>query len=142
MKTKILIATLLISFISCKNEKKEMVLKDTVFANVKINILNDKKWDVDKPMMAHIQHIKNDVIQFNGNSLDDHKNLSAKIDENLGLLTSNCTMKGQAHDELHKWLLPFLEITETYKNSDSKEKAQNNYQIIKQSFKLLDENFK
>ena len=109
---------------------------------INIVLLNGEKWTVDKPMMQHIQNIKSDVMQFKGNSLKDYQVLADKINKNLELLTSNCTMTGQAHDELHKWLVPFLEMAENFSNSKTIEEAQKNYQTIKSSFDILDKNFK
>ncbi len=145
MKTKFLILILITTiFIACKTEKKQedITLKPNAFTNINIEILNNEKWIVDKPMMAHIQNIKNDVMQFNGTTLNDYKNLANKINTNLDLLTSNCTMKGQGHDELHKWLLPFLDISKEFTNSKNIKDAKENYKVIKHSFRLVDKNFK
>lgn len=144
MKTKIL-SLLLISifFFSCKTDKKEsVVLKPNEFTNIQIEVLNGEKWVVDRPMMKIIQDIKKEVVQFNGETLKDYKTLSNKITEHLNVLTSSCTMTGQGHDELHKWLLPFLDISKTFAKSSNLQEAKDNYQIIKHSFHLVDENFK
>lgn len=158
MKFKLSILTLLIIFLfACKKEKTttkkqqvvsiENIKQETKehkhhHENIKIELLNGEKWTVDKPMMQHIKNIKSDVMQFTGKSLEEYQLLAKKIDTNLELLTSNCTMTGQAHDELHKWLVPFLEKAENFSNSTTTIQAKDNYQIIKSSFKVLDQNFK
>jgi hypothetical protein len=144
MKTKILsiLIVIIISF-SCKTDKKEtIILKPNEFTNIQIEILNDEKWVVDKPMMDIIVNIKKDVMQFDGKTLEDYNNLANKIKKHLDVLTSSCTMKGQGHDELHKWLLPFLDISKEFTNSRTLKDAQENYQVIKHSFNLVDKNFK
>jgi len=144
MKTKILsILIITILFFSCKIDKKEaIILKPNEFTNIQIEVLNDEKWVVDKPMMDIIQNIKKDVMQFDGNTLEDYNKLSNKITKHLDVLTSSCTMKGQGHDELHKWLLPFLDISKAFAKSNNLKDAQENYQVIKHSFGLVDKNFK
>ena len=156
MKFKLRILTVLTIFLfACKKEKtiikkQQVVSKQTQkqeanehhHEDTKIVLLNGEKWQVDKPMMQHIKNIKFDVMQFTGNSLKEYQLLAKKIDTNLELLTSNCTMTGQAHDELHKWLVPFLEKAENFSNSTTTKQAKENYEIIKSSFKVLDQNFK
>ncbi len=161
MKKIIVALFLMASFVSCKTEKKdtkknpsmEEISKEKTdkyeeekhnhhHNDIKIELLNGEKWTVDKPMMHHIKNIKKDVMQFKGSNYEDYINLADKINTNLELLTSNCTMTGQAHDELHKWLVPFLEMSEKFSESKNLKDAQENYQGIKQSFKILDDNFK
>jgi len=144
MKTKILsiLIVIIISF-SCKTDKKEtVILKPNEFTNIQIEVLNGEKWVVDKPMMKIIQDIEKEVMQFDGNSLEDYNKLSNKITKHLDVLTSSCTMTGQGHDELHKWLLPFLDISKEFAKSKTLKDAQENYQVIKHSFNLVDKNFK
>jgi CII-binding regulator of phage lambda lysogenization HflD len=81
-------------------------------------------------------------MQFDGKTLEDYNNLSNKIKKHLDVLTSSCTMTGQGHDELHKWLLPFLDISKEFAKSKTLKDAQENYQVIKHSFNLVDKNFK
>ena len=69
---------------------------------------NGKKWHVDENMMAFIRAMEEDVLAY-PDMEETSDALKAKLQENLDNLTSNCTMKGQAHDELHKWLLPYID---------------------------------
>ncbi len=89
---------------------------------------NGKKWTVDPEMMIHIKNIDSSVLSFEGKSYDT---LYENLDNNLTLLTSNCTMSGQAHDELHKWLVPFLGTVEDLGNSSSLSESQKTFREIK-----------
>ena len=143
MKTKILsILIITVLFFSCKTDKKEVVLKPNKFTNIQIEVVNGEKWVVNKSMMGFIKNIEKNVKQFDGKTLEDYKSLSVKINKDLRLVTSSCTMTGQGHDELHKWLLPFLDISKEFTNSKTLKDAQENYQVIKHSFNLVDKNFK
>jgi ferritin len=50
-------------------------------------------------------------------------------------------MTGQAHDELHKWLLPYLDLTNQFAEVKTIDEAENQYQKIKESFKALNKFF-
>ncbi len=105
-------------------------------------VLNDvEKWKVDDNMMVHIQNMEKDINSFDTTS-NNYAGLAKSIDSNLDLLTSNCTMKGQAHDELHKWLLPFLDLSEKFSDSDSEQEYANNFEKIKTSFSTFNTYFK
>ncbi len=43
-------------------------------------------------------------------------------------------MEGQAHDELHKWLLPFIELSEEFDVATEKENQEKIYQEFKKMF--------
>lgn len=113
--------------------------------NEVIVLNNGEKWIVVPEMMAFIKNIENSVIDFftkENPSFEDHQQLSILIEDNLGKLTSNCTMTGQGHDELHKWLLPFLDLSTQYSECENLEQAEEIYQIINDSFKELNTYFK
>lgn len=127
---------------SCSETQKEQAPKEHAHDNNEdIALNNGEKWVVDTEMMQHIEKIVNDVQGFNIEN-SDYAELANKIDKNLGLLTSNCTMKGQAHDELHKWLLPFIQLSKDFKNANSNDEAQKEYEKIKESFTTFNTYFK
>lgn len=152
MKPSILtIAAILTSFFffSCNNTTNESVNENTEIPteenhnhdeNEAIVLDNGSKWIVVPEMMVFIKNIENSLANFSLNekpSFEDHQQLSILIEGNLEKLTSNCTMTGQGHDELHKWLLPFLDLSTQYSESKNLEEAKRTYQIIYDSFKEL-----
>lgn len=153
MKLKLIIITLIIFMYSCKDSKKETIIipeikKETPKEehnhneNESIVFNNGEKWKVVDHMMAHIKRMNLDVANFKGTTLKEHQDLSAKLIENINLLTANCTMTGQAHDELHKWLLPFIDIANNFTEVKTIEEAKTQYNKIKKSFKDLNTYFK
>lgn len=98
-----------------------------------IELNNGQKWKVDENMMVYIAQMDEDVSGFSGSAIDEYKQLASALDKNIEQLTSNCTMEGKAHDELHKWLLPFIELTEQFSASDTEEEADKYYRHIKAS---------
>ncbi|MGB1038641.1 MAG: hypothetical protein ACPGYY_08345 [Bacteroidia bacterium] len=110
-------------------------------SNSDIELNNGKKWIVVPEMFAYITSIEDDINEFEGKTLVDHQQLSTQISTTLGKLTSNCTMTGKGHDELHKWLLPFLDMADEYKNSSSTENASKVLSEMKESYTVLHSNF-
>ena len=98
---------------------------------------NGKKWVVVPEMMTFIKNIENEMVDFYKNenpNFENYQTLSITIEKNLEELTSNCTMTGQAHDELHKWLVPFLDLSADFVEVENEEEARAVYQKIKESF--------
>jgi hypothetical protein len=80
-----------------------------------IELDNGKKWKVNPEMMVHVRNIENDMKVFSKDKSTatdaDYKALAGRIGGNIDNITKSCTMTGKSHDELHKWLLPFIDHT-------------------------------
>jgi hypothetical protein len=106
-----------------------------------IKLNNGEKWKVDANMITHIRNMENDVISFAKVEPKDYKALSAKLQSNIDLLTSNCTMEGKAHDELHKWLLPYIDLVNELAEAKEETKAEKQFQKIENSFITFNQYF-
>ena len=144
-KLIILLTSFMVLFSSCnelatKDEKiqNEIVSEDE---NLGIELNNGAKWKVDENMMVHIKNIENDIISFAGTEKKEYKLLAEKLQSNIDLLTSNCTMKGQAHDELHKWLVPYIELVDVLSENQDSTDAVSHFQNIEKSFLLFNQYF-
>jgi hypothetical protein len=108
----------------------------------KIELNNGEKWVVDSNMIIHIRNIENDVNSFSKDDNKDFKTISKKIQSHLDLLTSNCTMTGKAHDELHKWLLPFIDLVKELSDAKDMDIASEKFKDIQTSFLTFNTFFK
>ena len=106
-----------------------------------IELNNGEKWQVDANMLTHIRTMENDVISFAKVEQKDYKVLSEKLQASIDLLTSNCTMTGQAHDELHKWLLPYMDLVEELSEAEDKIEAEKQFQEIQTSITTFNHYF-
>jgi hypothetical protein len=98
-----------------------------------------KKWKVDDHMMDELRELES--IVNHANRKENTMSLDAIADSlivHLDLLTSNCTMQGQAHDELHKWLVPFIELVNEYANYEKESVARQ--QLIEMKSRFLEFN--
>lgn len=124
-------------------KKSEEVVNEHVHTETKSNIEldNGQKWKVDEHMMVHIRNMEIDITSMAGNESEDYTLLAKKMNKNIELLTSNCTMQGQAHDELHKWLLPFIELSGAFSNSETAEDTKINFMKLKEAFLVFNQYF-
>ena len=111
-------------------------------ASIELN--NGHKWKIEVEMMKYITNMQSDVKLFseaNNKNLNDYAILGAGLQKNVDLLTSNCTMKGKAHDELHKWLLPYIDMVDKFNKSKNESDNQAIFKEIENSFVLFNQYF-
>ena len=150
-KITILIPVISLFLFSCGNtsnekskEQTETVTHEEHQHNAEIQTIelnNGEKWKVDANMITHIRNMENDVISFAKVEQKDYKSLSEKLQSNIDLLTSNCTMKGKAHDELHKWLLPYMDLVKEFSEAKNETEASKQFQNIQISFTSFNQYF-
>jgi len=151
MKTTIIILAGSILLFSCNiaTKEQEKVKTETVSQepehqhdeNETIELNNGEKWKVDENMITHIHNMENDLSNFKGTTLTEYKTLSENLQKNVDLLTSNCTMKGKAHDELHKWLLPYIDLVKELSEAKDEIKAAKQLEYIQTSFSTFNQYF-
>jgi len=106
-----------------------------------IELNNGEKWKVDANMITHIRNMENDINSFANVEQKDFKSLAEKLQSNIDLLTSNCTMKGKAHDELHKWLLPYIDLVKELSEAKDETEASKQFENIQTSFTTFNQYF-
>ncbi len=136
---------------SCGDTSNEKSIKQTETVTLEehhhdeesevIELNNGEKWVVDTNMITHIRNMENDVIAFAKAEQKIHKSLAEKLQANIDLLTSNCTMEGKAHDELHKWLLPYIDMVKELSEAEDETEASKQFENIQTSFKTFNQYF-
>ncbi len=117
------------------NHSEEQQHEETIILN------NGKKWKVNDNMLPYILDAEKIFFAYLDNHDSDFKKLAKDLESKNDSLTSNCTMEGQAHDELHKWLLPHLELTEKLASAKNENEAQNQINELKISFETFHKYF-
>lgn len=107
----------------------------------KIELDKGKKWKVKDEMLIHIRNMEKEVHSFASSKTKDYKSLAKNLQASIGLLTSNCTMTGKAHDELHKWLLPYIELIGNLSTSKNEEFQKKQFENIQTSFVVFNQFF-
>lgn len=50
-------------------------------------------------------------------------------------------MKGKSHDELHKWLYPYMALVDELNDAENENEANQVFQKIKESFETFNQYF-
>jgi len=142
MKPLFLFISLLLIIISC--DSNEQITEYHQFELDYTLLLNDgEKWQVVDHMMDELRQIEEIVIANNAIEsaivIDD---IADSLIVHLDLLTSNCTMQGQAHDELHKWLVPFINLVNEFAKNEDEDIAKEQLKEMKKSFEVFNTYFK
>ncbi|MCF8284171.1 MAG: hypothetical protein K9I48_04275 [Sphingobacteriales bacterium] len=150
-KITILISVISLFLFSCGNtsnekskEQTETVTHEEHQHNAEIQIIelnNGEKWKVDANMITHIRNMENDINSFANVKQKDFNSIAEKLQSNIDLLTSNCTMKGKAHDELHKWLLPYIDLAKELSEAKDETEASKRFENIQTSFTTFNQYF-
>ena len=152
MKKKIILIPAIALFLfgcgNASNEKSEDLIEiethdehhhDDESEAIELN--NGEKWQVNANMITHIRNMENDVVSYAKVEQKDYKVLSEKLQASIDLLTSNCTMKGKAHDELHKWLLPYIDLVKELSEAINEAEALQQFENIQTSFTTFNQYF-
>ena len=82
-----------------------------------LNTNHGKKWQMDDHTRAMFKQMTQKVGTFSG----DSKALGKLLQEDLQELIKGCTMKGAAHEELHKFLVLYMPAIGKLSESGHKE---------------------
>jgi hypothetical protein len=127
-------------------EKQETIINETEThdhnSQTEPMVLNNgKKWKVDDHMMVFFQDMEQDIKSFSLDDLKDYQLLADGLQKNINHLTTNCTMSGMAHDELHKWLIPYITEVNALSEAENEIEAIKTFKNIQESFKTFNKYF-
>lgn len=104
----VLFSLVAIAAVSCSSNQNSEEQTESQKNTYNIELVNNEKWGVNDEMMVHIKNMESDIEKVEEAETPDYEELGQELDKNIELLTSSCTMSGKSHDELHKWLVPFI----------------------------------
>lgn len=135
-------------FVGCNNSKNNKSTENhsdiEKLQNEEISIMNlndGNKWLVNEEMKPYVEEAKTLLIDFKKNKSENYKELAKALkNKNLQLIKS-CTMKGQSHDELHKWLFPHIEKINELVTANNTTEALKIIHQLENSFNIYDQYF-
>lgn len=74
-----------------------------------------ERWVVDPPMLVPVRRMQQRIAQaaHQGALLTpEHAALADSLFADLDDLVAGCTMEGKAHEELHVWLIPHMQLVQ------------------------------
>lgn len=103
-----------------------------------LSLNNGEKWVADDHTFSVVERMKSGVLEFDRASEKDYSVLSDSLTNQLNVLIAGCTMKGPAHDELHKWLVPVTENVKALSATDDAGRNASTVKVIKASLDSFD----
>jgi hypothetical protein len=80
-----------------------------------LELNNGERWVVSPPMLVPIRRMQQriaTVIEPGAAIRLDHAVLADSLFVDLDALVAGCTMEGKAHEELHDWLMPHMQLVQ------------------------------
>ncbi len=151
MKKKLQIMTLL-ALVGCTASPKEKEPENNTVSEIvetpkietphHLELNEGNKWQVDQGIAKGIAAINKLVKAHISHQVLDYQLLGDAIATQTKYIISSCTMKGKAHEELHKWLLPFLDLKEALVMTASPEEGAAVLDNIKSELAVYQSYFK
>ena len=156
MKRSLLVAALLLVFTSCSktassephdhNDHTVMVEDSTSHElgaeeTKAISLNKGEKWKVNEEMKPFVNQGKVLVDSYLTTQGGDPSTLAKELTSQNDQLIQSCTMKGESHEELHKWLHPHLELVDELSKESDPSKALVIVEELKSSYQTYDEYF-
>jgi hypothetical protein len=145
-KLKIILSALILSLIliSCGNTAKEItkdqhgkeaqISQSDEKENSTIKLNQNEKWLINEEMKPFITDSESILIDYITQGTNDYKALATQLKENNSKLIKSCTMQGESHDELHKWLHQHMDLIAALEKAENIETAQQTVNQLKESF--------
>jgi hypothetical protein len=110
-------------------------------SHLPIELDNGSKWQINSEMMPHLNASQQLVSRFATKKVDDYKLLAKELKANNEALIKSCTMTGKSHDELHKWLHPYMGMINDLSKVKTEEEGSQMLNKIKDSFEMFNQHF-
>lgn len=120
---KIITIVAVLVFISCNNHQSNS-----------IQLNKGNKWNVNLEMKPHIESAQELLHGFVSQNDKDYQELAKNLKIQNNELINSCTMKGRAHDELHKWLYTHIQLIDNLSSSNNSDEAKEVILEIQKSF--------
>jgi hypothetical protein len=147
-KTSLMVMATLLYVWSCTNQTNTEEKRDhsdagsTTIAPGGLKLNSGEKWLVNEEMRPFIEEAERILNEFVDNKLTDYKTLASKLSEQNSGLIKSCTMKGESHDELHKWLLPHMDLIKSLDQEKDTDRAGTIVHDLRLSFDTYHQYFK
>ncbi len=83
-----------------------------------------KKWPVNAEMKPHISKAQEQLTVFLDQQDTNFSSLAQELEVQNTALIESCTMKGAAHDALHDWLYPHMQLLGRLSKAENYEQAR------------------
>ncbi|MGB6034946.1 MAG: hypothetical protein WBG42_01675 [Cryomorphaceae bacterium] len=114
MRKLLTLTAALFVIVSCGETTKEVKQEIEVTevekpAATEVQLNNGERWVANQATVDGIENLSVMVSQFDPTA-QTYDTLQSNLRDEFGLIFKNCTMKGEAHEQLHNYLLPLMEL--------------------------------
>lgn len=99
----------------------EEVADTNVKAKVAVSLDGGKKWKANVETTQGIKEMAKSVTEaMRAETKDEQlfRTLGGKLQKDFNTIFEKCNMKGEAHDQLHNYLLPMVDMVKTFEKED------------------------
>lgn len=146
------IASLTLIMFSCGNTSEKIkakeetkIVKETETeqhdSDEELTLNNGKRWEANLETTEGVKMLQMQLKGFSDKeSVEGYASLTTELEETFAEIFAKCTMKGEAHNQLHNFLKPMLELFDGMKSGDLK-KSQYSFEILSKHLTLYKEYF-
>ncbi len=107
----------------------------------KLVLNNGKPWVTQVEMTVRVNNMRKLLDSFTDtDNVEAYNELSARLTEEFDMIFKECTMTGEAHNQLHYFLIPVKDMMNALGSSDL-EKCKQGYDELKNHLPLYDTYF-
>jgi hypothetical protein len=115
-----LFIALVLTVTSCGERNKTTKIEAVTTLNVELN--HGEKWEANSETTQGVAKM---IVLMDGMKknpkVEDYQNLSKKMENEFALIFKRCTMKGEAHNQLHNYLIPLKDYIKGLQNNNLEE---------------------
>lgn len=90
-----------------------------------VTLNNGQKWPANAETTEGIRKMSSLLEAFSKEpKVEDYNSLKIKLENEFDMILQKCTMTGEAHDQLHNFLLPMKEIIEKLSSNSADEQKE------------------
>ena len=112
---------------------------------IELSLNNGTKWKSDEPTYTSMRLMEVTLNDFTGNNSEPGKAEYQELGTALSGITqeiiNKCSMKGEAHEQLHNVLVPMLSNVGNIKNTTDKAAVKSNVEALNDALILFFEHF-
>lgn len=100
-----------------------------------LTLNNGEKWDVSSSLMDEVIKMSFTADQFEESGDSDYSSLATKLNGGISNLINKCDLPdGVAHENLHEWLHPYMELVNEMSKTTTPEEGKAVFVKIQDSF--------
>lgn len=105
--------------VQSKDEPSAIEEKEHPGKPVAVQLNNGERWDANPETTSGIEKMAALATNFQDkNELAGFHDLKGKLESEFNLILQNCTMSGEAHNQLHNYLVPMKTLFDELGSSD------------------------